>query len=71
SKHTIMGTIEITENNWIWDANLKELDLVFLDKVNPNSAITFKRHLKGADSCEKHISNHAKFLKCLKAVNQV
>ncbi|GAH00448.1 unnamed protein product [marine sediment metagenome] len=71
SKHTIMGTIEITENNWIWDANLKESDLVFLDKVNPNSAITFKRHLKGADSCEKHISDHAKFLKCLKAVNQV
>jgi len=71
SKHTIMGTIEITENNWTWDANLKEADLVFLDKVNPNSAITFKRHIKGADSCEKHITNHAKFLKCLKAVNQV
>ena len=72
AKHDITGTITVTEDGWTWDvSNLKESDLVFLEKVNPNSAITFKRHLKGADSCEKHMSNHAKFLKCLRAINQL
>jgi len=68
----IMGTIEINEDGWMWDTNnLKESDLIFLEKVNPSSAITFKRHLQGAEECEKHISNHTKFLKCLKAVKQI
>ena len=72
AKHNVTGTITITEDGWVWDvSNLKESDLVFLEKVNPSSAITFKRHLKGADSCEKHMNNHAKFLKCLRAINQV
>lgn len=72
AKHAIIvGTIEITEDAWTWDANLQPSDLDFLDKVNPNSAVTFKRHLKGADSCEKHMSDHAKFLKCLQAVNKL
>jgi len=72
AKHTIMGTIRIDDDGWTWDvSNLKESDLVFLEKVNPNSAITFKRHLKGAESCEKYMSNHIKFLKCLRAINQV
>lgn len=70
TSHKIKGTIEITENNWIWDVkNLAENDLAFLDKVNPSFALVFKRHLAGADVCEKHISNHVKFLKCLRAVN--
>ena len=72
AKHTITGTITVAEDGWIWDvSNLKESDLLFLEKVNPNSAITFKRHLKGADACEKHMSNHTKFLKCLRAINQL
>ncbi len=70
TKHTIMGTIEISEHDWTWDTrNLKESDLAFLEKINPSSAITFKRHLKGADSCEKHIRDNAKLLKCLRAAN--
>jgi len=72
SKHTINGTIEITDDNWVWNTDrLSESDLNFLDKVNPSFALVFKRHLAGADVCEKYLSNHPKFLKCLRAVNQV
>jgi len=71
-EHTIEGTIAISDNDWTWESkNLKEADLAFLERVNPNSAITFKRHLKGADSCEKHIRDHARLLKCIRAVNRM
>jgi len=71
--NTIDGSISISEHGWTWnsDKHLGLSDLAFLDKVNPSFALVFKRHLVGADVCEKFIRDDAKFLKCLAAVGKV
>jgi len=71
--NTIDGTISISEHGWTWnsDKHLGISDLAFLDKVNPSFALVFKRHLAGADVCEKFIRDDNKFLKCLNAVNKL
>ncbi|GAI56273.1 unnamed protein product [marine sediment metagenome] len=68
----ITGTLEILDNSWTWksDKKLTVSDLAFIDKVNPSFAIAFKRHIVGADMCEKLVPDQAKFIKCLNAVNQ-
>lgn len=68
----ITGTLEILDHSWTWkaDKKLTPSDIAFIDKVNPSFAIAFKRHILGADTCEKHISDYTKFIKCLNAVNQ-
>ena len=68
----ITGTLEIQDHSWTWKANknLGVADLDFLDKVNPSFSLVFKKHILGADACEKHITDYPKFLKCIRAVNQ-
>ena len=68
----IEGTIIIREDGWEWDVpNLGESQLDAIEKFNPSSGLTFKRHLKGAKNCEEYLSNNKKFLQCLRAMSKI